>query len=90
MKRIVSAVAALATAASLTAFVPSADAGPRHFRHGHAFSHGRHFSNYHHRGHGYWHNGRWIALGVGAAIAGAAIAADRDCYWRYGHRYCDY
>jgi hypothetical protein len=90
MRKFISAVAAVATAISFAAIVPSAEAGPRHFRHGNNFHHsGRHFSHYDHRGRGHWHNGRWIALGVGAAIAGAAAAASDNCYWRHGYRYCD-
>ena len=43
------------------------------------------------RGHGHWHNGKWIALGILGAAAAAAIADSeyRNCYYRYGHRYCD-
>jgi hypothetical protein len=41
------------------------------------------------RGRGHWHNGQWIALGVGAAIVGAAAASGNGCYWRNGYRYCD-
>jgi hypothetical protein len=72
----------LAAAMATSAVVPTVQAGGRHYYHGHHSSwHGGH------HGHGYWRNGRWIALGIlGAAAAGAA--ADRDCYWRHGHRYC--
>lgn len=93
MKKYACSIAALGTAVlAMIATIPAADAGPRHYRGKHySYSgHPGHYGRYHHRGRGYWRNGRWIALGVGAAIAaGAAGAYDRDCYWRHGYRYCD-
>jgi hypothetical protein len=91
MKNYVSAIAALGAAFMMSASIPSAEAGPRHHYSGKHFSHGYgHHGYYRHHRRGYWRNGRWIALGVGAAIAaGAAGAYDRDCYWRHGYRYCD-
>jgi hypothetical protein len=93
MKKYVCSLAALGAAAFImTAAVPAADAGPRHYRGKHySYGGGHHgYGRYHHRGRGYWRNGRWIALGIGAAIAaGAAGAYERDCYWRNGYRYCD-
>jgi hypothetical protein len=93
MKKYLCSVAAVGAAAfAMVATVPAADAGPRHYR-GKHYSYNGHHGNYgrnHHRGRGYWRNGRWIALGIGAAIAaGAAGAYERDCYWRNGYRYCD-
>ncbi|MFT3730380.1 MAG: hypothetical protein QM780_02995 [Hyphomicrobium sp.] len=91
MRKYIGLAAAVAAALPLATFATTADA--RHFRGGHAW-HGHHYSHGYghgwHRGRGYWHNGRWIALGVGAAIVGAAAANSyRDCYWRNGYRYCD-
>ncbi|HET6389822.1 hypothetical protein [Hyphomicrobium sp.] len=93
MRKFIGLAAALASALPLATFATTADAGPgRHARggHGHHYAHGgygRHHGRHH--GRGYWRNGRWIALGVGAAIAGAAAAsAYDDCYWRHGRRYC--
>ena len=85
----ISSLAALGAALSVAAFVPAAQADSWRGHRGHNYSYnGGHYG--HHRGHGYWRNGRWIALGIGAAaIAGAAGAYDRDCYWRHGYRYCD-
>lgn len=93
MKKYMSSIAAVATAFVMTAAIPAADAGPRHYRGKHysySGDHG-HYGRHHHRGRGYWRNGRWIALGIGAAIAAGAAGAyyDRDCYWRDGYRYCD-
>lgn len=89
MKRTISALAALGAALSLVAVTPAAEARGFHSR-GH-YGHGHYAGGYGHRGHGYWRGGRWIGLGLAVPlIAGAAIAADRDCYWEYGHRYCDY
>jgi hypothetical protein len=91
MRKYIGLAAALATALPLATFATTADA--RGF-HGHGF-HGHYGHGYgrgwHRGGRGYWHNGRWIALGVGAAVLGAAAADGYygDCYWRYGHRYCD-
>jgi len=83
-KMIISGVLAAALAA--TAAVPVAEAG--RYRHHNGYSHYNNHSNWRgHRGHGYWRNGKWIALGIlGAAAAGAI--ADEDCYWRHGRRYC--
>ncbi len=90
MKKYIGLAAAVAAALPLATFATSADA--RSFRHGgwhgghyaHGYGHGYH-------GRGYWRNGRWIALGVGAAVLGAAAADGYygDCYWRHGYRYCD-
>jgi hypothetical protein len=100
MKKYIGLVAALATALPLATFsATTADARGGHFRGGHAF-HGGHGVRGHyahgygrgwHRGRGYWRGGRWIALGVGAAVLGAAAADGyySDCYYRYGYRYCD-
>lgn len=91
MRKFVSAIAALGTAVSMIAIAPAAEArSGHHYRGGHHYGH--HYRGHHgrHHGRGYWHNGRWIALGVGAAIAaGAAAAASDNCYWRHGERYCD-
>ena len=81
---------ALAAALSTAIVVPAAQADPGrgHNYHGsrHAYHHG------HHRGRGYWHNGKWVALGILGAAVGAAIAYSeyRDCYYRHGRRYCEY
>jgi hypothetical protein len=75
---------ALAAALSAGSVVPAAQADPgRHRGHHYAYRHG-------HRG--YWHNGKWIALGILGAAVGAAIADSeyRDCYYRHGRRYCRY
>ncbi len=103
MRKFIGLAAALATALPLATFATAttADAGPGRHAHGgghksHGFKRGgRHHAHGYKRGHrhhgrGYYRNGKWIALGVGAAIAGAA-AADYygDCYWRNGYRYCD-
>lgn len=93
MRKYISSIAALGTALAVIATIPAAEAGPRHSR-GQHYSHNGHHGHYgHYRrgGRGYWHNGRWIALGIGAAIAAGAAGAyyDRDCYWRNGYRYCD-
>lgn len=91
MKKYVSVLAALGAALAMATAIPAADAGPRHHSNGRHFSHngdhGGHYGRGHRRG-GYWHNGRWIALGVGAAIAAGAAGAYDDCYWRHGRRYC--
>lgn len=100
MKTFLCSLAALGTALVVTTTaIPTADAGPREYRgkqHSYSGQHRsyrgqhRYSGRSHHRGRGYWRNGRWIALGIGAAIAaGAAGAYDRDCYWRDGYRYCD-
>ena len=85
MRKAISTLTAIAAALSFATFVPVANAGQGRHMHGnnHHANHGGH------HGRGHWHNGQWIALGVGAAIVGAAVASDRGCYWRYGHRYCD-
>jgi hypothetical protein len=93
MRKYIGLAAALASALPLATFATTADARGGHWRGGHGhYSHGygRGYG-YGHRGRGYWRGGRWIALGVGAAIVGAA-AADAyggGCYWRHGYRYCD-
>jgi hypothetical protein len=90
MRKYIGLAAALVAALPLATFATTADArsgrhgGGWHGGHGH-YGHG--YGRGYHRGRGYWHNGSWIALGVGAAIVGAAAAAD-DCYWRHGRRYC--
>jgi hypothetical protein len=91
MRKYISSIAALGAALAMVAATPAADAGPRHYRGNHYNGHHGHYGRYHHRGRGYWRNGRWIALGIGAAIAAGAAGAyyDRDCYWRHGYRYCD-
>lgn len=91
MRKFISSLAALGAALAVVAVTPAADAGPRHYRGNHYNGHHGHYGRYHHRGRGYWRNGRWIALGIGAAIAAGAAGAyyDRDCYWRHGYRYCD-
>ncbi|WP_409562855.1 hypothetical protein RLW55_18540 [Hyphomicrobium sp. B1] len=93
MRKYIGLAAALVSALPLMTFATSADAGGRHYHggyhHGWHGRYGRGYGRHWHRGRGYWHNGRWIALGVGAAIAGAAAAsAYDDCYWRHGRRYC--
>jgi hypothetical protein len=91
MRKYIGLAAAIVSALPLMTFATTADAGGRHYRGGYNHGwHGRHYGRgYGHRGRGYWRNGRWIALGVGAAIAGAAAAsAYDDCYWRHGRRYC--
>jgi hypothetical protein len=98
MKKFIGLAAAVLSVLPLATFsTTSADArgfrGGHGYHGGHGFRGGRHWSHGYgrHHGRGYWRNGRWIALGVGAAIAGAA-AADYyggDCYYRYGYRYCD-
>lgn len=91
MRKYIGLAAALASALPLATFATTADARSGHWRGGHGhYAHG-YGRGYGHRGHGYWRGGRWIALGVGAAILGAA-AADAygpGCYWRDGYRYCD-
>lgn len=90
MSRTVASIAlaaATAAAAILPGAVPAqADPG-RHYRGGdhHAYHH-RHGKR------GYYKNGKWIALGILGAAVGAAIADReyRDCYYRYGRRYCRY
>ena len=83
MRKLTSAILAIAAVASVAVTLPAqADSiGSRrgHFR-GNHYAYG---GGYGHRGHGYWHGGRWIALGVGAAIVAgaAAAAANRDCYY---------
>lgn len=96
MRKFIGLAAAVVSALPLATFATTADARGGHFRGGHGFHGGHHFAGggygYRHRGgRGYWHNGRWIALGVGAAVLGAAAAgAYADCYYdRYGYRYCD-
>jgi hypothetical protein len=96
MKKFIGIAAALATALPLATFgAATADAGYRgghgwHGGHGFRGHYSRGYGRGYHRGRGYWHNGRWIALGVGAAILGAAAADGYyDCYYRYGNRYCD-
>ena len=80
------ATTTLAAALAATALVPAAQAD-RFRHHGYHGTHHSYYGRYHHHRHGYWHNGRWIALGIlGAA---AVDALDRDCYWRHGRRYCD-
>jgi hypothetical protein len=82
------ATMALACALAAGTAIPAAQADRNR---GHDRDRGHHAYNDrdrdHHRGRGHWRNGRWIALGV-AAEAAAAIANDRDCYYRYGRRYC--
>jgi hypothetical protein len=80
------ATLALVAAVSAVPVVPAAQADPGHHYRNHAYN-GRH-----HHGRGYWHNGKWIALGVLGAAVGAAIADSeyRDCYYRHGRRYCNY
>ncbi|MFA7305077.1 MAG: hypothetical protein WC026_00210 [Hyphomicrobium sp.] len=93
MRKYLCSIAAVGAAAfAMVATVPAADAGPRQYRGKHYSYNGNHgnYGRHHRRGRGYWRNGRWIALGIGAAIAaGAAGAYERDCYWRNGYRYCD-
>lgn len=97
MRKYIGLAAALAAALPLATFATTADAAGRHFRGGGGYHHGWHSGRHYghgygrgwHRGRGYWRDGRWIALGVGAAIVGAAAAnAYDDCYWRHGRRYC--
>lgn len=90
MRKHIGLAAAAVAALPLAMFATTADARPYHRMYGnHHYSSGYGYRG--HRGHGYWHNGRWIALGVGAAILGAAAANSYDnCYWRHGYRYCDY
>ncbi len=86
MRKAISTIMALTTALSFAAFVPVAEARDAHRHvghqghgnHGHYAHNGYRGGNYH-RGRGHWHNGQWIALGVGAAIVGAA-AANSNCY----------
>lgn len=93
MRKNIRTITALCAALSFAAFVPMAEARDLH-RHG-GQDHGRgHYSHNgyhggHYRGRGHWHNGQWIALGVGAAILGAAAADNDDCYRRDGRRYCN-
>ncbi len=89
MRKYIGLAAALASALPLATFATTADARGGHWRGGHGhYAHG-YGRGYGHRGHGYWRNGQWIALGVGAAILGAAAADSYGCYWRNGYRYCD-
>ncbi len=81
MRKTISTLTALAAALSFATFVPAANAGQGRHLHG---NHNYHANYGGHRGRGHYHNGKWIALGVGAAIVGAAIANDR-CN---GRRYC--
>jgi hypothetical protein len=100
MKKYIGLVAALAAALPLATFSAST-ADAREFRggghgwhgghHGFRGHYGRGYGRGYHRGRGYWRDGRWIALGVGAAVLGAAAADGyySDCYYRDGYRYCD-
>jgi hypothetical protein len=73
---------ALAAALAAGTAIPAAQAGGRDHRHD-----GRHsYNGDHHRGNGHWRNGKWIVLGLAAAAA--ASAANNDCYYRHGRRYC--
>ncbi len=80
MRKIISTVAALSAALSFAAMVPLAEARDvhRHGGHSHYAHNAYRGGGGYHRGRGHWHNGQWIALGVGAAIVGAA-AASSDC-----------
>jgi hypothetical protein len=83
MSKTIAKIALIAAlVASSVAPVAYADPG-RHYGGRHAYNHGG--------GRGHWHNGKWIALGILGAAAAAAIADSeyRDCYYRYGRRYCD-
>jgi hypothetical protein len=94
MRKYIGLAAAVVMALPAATFATTADARSGHHFHGRHGYHGHYSHGYghrwHHRGRGYWHNGRWIALGVGAAILGAAAADGYgNCYWRHGYRYCD-
>ncbi len=92
MRKAISTITALCAALSFAALVPVAEARDLHRHGGHGHGHYAHngYHGGHHRGRGHWHNGQWIALGVGAAVLGAAAAASSDnCYRRNGRRYCD-
>ncbi len=89
MRKTISTIAALSAALSFAAFVPVAEARSAHWNGGRGhYAHNGYHGGYN-RGRGHWHNGQWIALGVGAAIVGAAAASGNGCYWRNGYRYCD-
>ena len=77
MKKYINSIAALGAALTMVVAIPAADAGPRHYRGGHYSYNGHHghYGRYHHLGRGEWRNGRWIALGIGAAIAAGAAGA---------------
>jgi hypothetical protein len=83
MRKTISTIAAMSAALSFAAYVPMAEARDAHGR-GHVgrghYAHNNYHGGYH-RGRGHWHNGQWIALGVGAAIVGAA-AANSGCGYR--------
>ncbi len=82
MRKTISTITALAAALSFAAFVPVAEARNGHWHGGHGhYAHNGYNGGYH-RGRGHWHNGRWIALGVGAAILGVAAAATGGCGYR--------
>ena len=92
MRKTIGTIAAL-SALSFAAFVPVAEARSAHWNGGRGhYAHNGYRGGYHggyHRGRGYWRNGQWIALGVGAAVVGAAAASANGCYWRNGYRYCN-
>ncbi len=82
---------ALAAALAATTVLPTvAEAGPRRSR-GYDNHHHHGHNGGHHRGRGYYRDGKWIALGILGAAAAAAIANSDDggCYTRGGRRYCD-
>lgn len=81
MRKTINTIAALIAATSFAAFIPLAEARDAHRHGGHqGHNHYAHNGNHggYHRGRGHWQNGQWIALGVGAAIVGAA-AASSEC-----------
>ncbi len=78
----------LGTALAVASVIPAAQAD--RYRGNHVNG-AKHYNNTHHNSHGHWRGGRWIALGILGAAAGAAASDSyRDCYWRHGRRYCNH
>ncbi len=81
MRKAINTITALSAALTFAVFIPAAEARNAHGHGGRShYAHNGYHGGYH-RGRGHWHNGQWIALGVGAAILGAA-AANSGCGYR--------
>jgi hypothetical protein len=84
------ATVALAAMLTLATSIPAAQADRGRGHHYNNAHHSYQGSYRSHRGNGHWRNGRWIGLGIlGAAAIGALDDGGRDCYRRYGRRYCN-